>query len=322
MKKLLSILLVAMMVLGLAAGTAMAEDKPKIGMVFNDPSTQVVSTLANHAKAKAEEMGAEATLVYHEYNVQTMISQIEQFTVAEYDAILVLPMNSNDGIEAMQAAMDKGIHVLTFDTIPNCDYTASFTASNAELGYKIGEAAAEWAKEALVAKGIKPVIGVIDYRESEFLTARSDGILTALAELLPEGEVVMSLSATQEATGMAAAENFLTAYPDMNIVCTINDDSASGVLNAFTAYGLGNDPERGIFSCDGTLTGLTHVKEDNIHRACIDLSLPTVGEWMVECAMQNILGEEVTYEKDTAFPMKKVTPENAQESIDIWNGEF
>lgn len=321
MKKILAIALIAALLI--VSAFCVAEEKQiRIGLVYNDPATEVVSTMANHAKKTAEELGCEATLVYHQYEVDTMIAQIEQFTTAGYDAIIILPMNSGDGVEAMQAAMDQGIKILTFDTIPDCDYVASFTASNAELGYKIGEAAAEWAKENLLPNDIKPVIGVIDYRESEFLTARSDGILTALAELLPEGEVVMSLSATQEATGLDAGERFLTAYPEMNIVCTINDDSASGVLQAFEAEGLGNDEHRGIFSCDGTLTGLTQVRDENIKRADINLSLPTVSEWMVKTAVAAVKGEELPYEKDTYFPMEKVTPETAQAAIDIWNGDM
>lgn len=303
-----------------AAEPEAAGETFKLGLIMNQATTQVISTMGNHMVKKAEEMGAEATLVYYDMNVQTMISQIEDFTNADYDAILVLPMNPNDGAEAMQAAMDKGILVLTFDTIPNCDYTASFTASNYELGYQIGKAAAEWAQDALVAKNIKPVIGVVNCPESEFLTERADGTLEALEELLPEGEVVISASGTAEPAGLEAGENFLTAYPDMNIVCTINDDTGSGILNAFSAAGYGDAEDRGLFTCDGTITGLTNVKAGGFHKACIDLSLPTVGEWMVECAIQNLKGEEVTYEKDTNFPMNKVTVDNAQQAIDAYNG--
>ncbi len=292
----------------------------KLGLIMNQATTQVISVMGNHMVKKAEEMGAEATLVYYDMNVQTMISQIEDFTNAGYDAILVLPMNPNDGAEAMQAAMDKGVLVLTFDTIPNCDYTASFTASNYDLGYQIGKAAADWAKDALVAKDIKPVIGLVNNPESEFLTARADGIQAALKELLPEGEVVISASGTTEPEGLEAGENFLTAYPDMNIVCTINDDTGSGIMNAFAAAGYGEAEDRGLFTCDGTLTSLTNVQAGGFHKTCVNLSLPTVGEWMVECAIQNLRGEEVTYEKDTNFPMTPVTVENAQEAIDAYNG--
>lgn len=292
----------------------------KLGLIMNQATTQVISVMGNHMVKKAEEMGAEATLVYYDMNVQTMISQIEDFTNAGYDAILVLPMNPNDGAEAMQAAMDKGVLVLTFDTIPNCDYTASFTASNYDLGYQIGKAAADWAKDALVAKDIKPVIGLVNNPESEFLTARADGIQAALEELLPEGEVVISASGTTEPEGLEAGENFLTAYPDMNIVCTINDDTGSGIMNAFAAAGYGEAEDRGLFTCDGTLTSLTNVQAGGFHKTCVNLSLPTVGEWMVECAIQNLRGEEVTYEKDTNFPMTPVTVENAQEAIDAYNG--
>ena len=322
MKKLLSLMLAGTMIIGQTSICSMAaEDDPiRVGLVMNQATTQVISVMGNHMVEKCEEMGVEATLVYYDMDVATMISQIEDFTNSGYDGIAVLPMNSNDGAEAMQAAKDAGLKVVTFDTIPNCDYDYSFTASNTELGYKIGEAAAEWAQENLVAKGIKPVIGVINQPQSEFLTERANGTLAALEELLPEGEVVISAAGDTEPAGLEAAENFLVAYPDVNVICTINDDTGSGVYNAFSAAGYGEAEDRGLFTCDGTLTGLENVAKGGFHKTCIDLSLPTVGEWMMEALVASIKGEECEYEKDTHFPMNAVTAENAAPAIEAFAG--
>ncbi len=317
MKKLVSLLLVVAMLL---IGMAFAEETIRVGLVMNQATTQVISTMGNHMVKKCEALGVEATLVYYDMNVETMIKQIEDFTNSGYDGIAVLPMNPNDGAEAMQAAKDAGLKVVTFDTIPVCDYDYSFTASNTELGYKIGEAAANWAKENLVANGIKPVIGVINEPSSEFLTERANGTLQALSELLPEGEVVISAAGSTEPAGLEAAENFLVAYPEMNVVCTINDDTGSGVYNAFSAAGYADAQDRGLFTCDGTITGLTNVSKGGFHKACINLSLPTVGEWMVEALVAAIKGEECAYDKDTHFPMDAVTVENAEAAIVAYNG--
>lgn len=56
---------------------------------------------------------------------------------SDVDALIVHPMNANDGAEAMQKAYDAGIHVLVFDTEPNCDYSNCFMASNEELGIRL-----------------------------------------------------------------------------------------------------------------------------------------------------------------------------------------
>lgn len=319
MKKVVSLLLILVLALGMVA-FAEGEDTIRVGLIMNQATTQVISTMGNHMVKWCEDHGIEGTLVYYDMDVATMIRQIEEFTASGYDGIAVLPMNSNDGADAMQAAKDAGLKVVTFDTIPTCDYDYSFTASNTELGYMIGKAAAEWAQENLVANGIKPVIGVINRPESEFLTERANGTLAALAELLPEGEVVISASGDTEPAGLEAAENFLVAYPEMNIVCTINDDTGSGVYNAFSAAGYGDAEDRGLFTCDGTLTGLTNVSKGGFHKTCIDLSLPTVGEWMVEALVAAIRGEESPYDKDTHFPMTAVTVENAEEAIAAYNG--
>lgn len=295
-------------------------DGIKIGLCMNQATTQVISTMGNHMVEKAEELGAEATLVYYDMDVATMINQIENFINGGYDAIIVHPMNANDGSEAIQAAVDAGMVVAAFDTIPVSDYTYSFTASNYELGYIIGTQAAEWAQENLVANGITPVIGLVNEPESEFLTERADGITAALEEMLPEGEIVITAAGTTETAGLEAGENFLTAYPDMNVVCTINDDTAAGVYNAFSAAGYGDAQDRGLFSCDGTITSLTNVQKGGFHKVCVNLSLPTVGEHMVEAVVQDLSGETVTYDKDNYFPMEPVNAENAQEAIDAYNG--
>ena len=225
-------------------------------------------------------------------NVSTMISQIENFVNSGYDAILVEPLNTNDGVEAMQAAHDKGLKVVTFDTIPNCDYDYSFTAANYDVGYAIGKSAAEWAKANLVAKGITPTIGLVNYPESEFLTERAKGITTALSDLLPEGKVVITAAGTTENEGLEAGENFLTAYPDMNVVCTINDDSAHGVYQAFSAAGYADAQDRGIFSCDGTEQSKELVSKGGVFKCVVDLELNTVAENMVEVAVQDLTGAE------------------------------
>jgi len=327
MRKLLT---TALLVLSMAAlgSPARAEEatsrnpKPasdlKIGIVMNQATTQVISVMGNRMVEKAKEMGATGTLVFYDMNVGTMVQQIENFTNSGYDAILTLPMNPNDAADALQAAYDKGMAVVTFDTIPNSDYNFSFTASNSELGYKIGEAAAKWAKENLVAKGVKPVIGLVDFPESEFLTQRADGIRKALAELLPEGQIVITAAGTTETKGLEAGENFLTAHPDMNVVVTINDDSAAGVYQAFSAAGYGDAKDRGLFSCDGTKTSLENVAKGGFHKVVIDLSLPKVGESMTEAAIQYLTGAKVTYPKDNKFPMTPVDVNSAKEALKVW----
>ncbi len=290
----------------------------KLGIVMNQATTQVISVMGNRMVAKAKELGADATLVFYDLDVARMIQQIENFTNSGYDAILTLPMNPNDAADALQAAYDAGMAVVTFDTIPNSDYNFSFTASNDELGYEIGQAAAKWAKETLVANGIDPIIGIVEFPESEFLTQRANGIRRALAELLPEGEIVISAAGTTETKGLEAGENFLTAYPDMNVVVTINDDSAAGVYQAFSAAGYGDATDRGLFSTDGTQTGLQNVAKGGFHKVDIDLSLPQVGESMVEAAVQLLTGQEVTYEKDNSFPMTPVDVTNAAEAVKVW----
>lgn len=331
-KKIMTVLLAAAMLLGLCACSAESkvvddsqkqeetkekstDDPVKVGILLNQASTQVISDMGNSMKAKAEELGVEATLMYYEMDVQKMITGIENFVTSGVDVLIVHPMNASDGAEELQKAYDKGIKVITFDTEPNCDFTNCFVASNEELGYEIGKQAATWAQENLVAKGITPVIGLVNEPSSEFLTQRENGIRKALKELLPEGEVVITGAGTTALAGQEAGENFLQAYPDMNVVVSINDDTMHGVYEAFAQAGLENEKDRGLFSCDGTKKSKEYVAEDGIFKCVVDLELNKVGESMVDCAKKEVTGEDSEYEKINYFPMNPVTIENAEEAL-------
>lgn len=292
-------------------------EKIKLGCIMDQASTQVISAMGNAMVDEAEKLGAEGDLVFFDMNVATMVSQIENFIDSGYDAILVEPLNSNDGIEALQKAHDAGIKVITFDTIPNCDYDYSFTGNNEEIGYHIGSAAAKWAKANLVDKGIDPVIGLVEYKESEFLTARANGIRKALEEQLPEGKIVITGSGTSETEGIEDGENFLVSYPDINVVCTINDDTAHGVYQAFSAAGYADAQDRGIFSCDGTEQSKKYVSEGGVFKCVVDLELTHVARMMVDCAVQDLTGATVEYEKDNYFPMNPLTVENAAAAMEV-----
>lgn len=330
-KKIVSMLLAATMVFGLCACSTesklsdnskkeektekSADDPVKVGILLNQAATQVISDMGNAMKAKAEDLGVDATLMYYEMDVQKMITGIENFITSKVDVLIVHPMNASDGAEELQKAYDAGIKVITFDTEPNCDFTNCFVASNEELGYKIGEQAAEWAKENLVKNGVEPVIGLVNEPSSEFLTQRENGIRKAIEELLPEGKIVITGAGTTALAGQEAGENFLQAYPDMNVVVSINDDTMHGVYEAFAQAGLEKSKDRGLFSCDGTKKSKEYVAEGGVFKCVVDLELNKVGENMVECAMKDVTGEDSDYEKVNYFPMNPITIENVEEVL-------
>lgn len=292
-----------------------SDEEVKVGILLNQASTQVISDMGNAMKAKAEELGIDATLMYYEMDVQKMITGIENFMTSGVDVLIVHPMNASDGAEELQKAYDAGIKIITFDTEPNCDFTNCFVASNEELGYEIGKQAATWAKANLVEKGVDPVIGLVNEPSSEFLTQRENGIKKALEELLPEGKIVITGAGTTALAGQEAGENFLQAYPDMNVVVSINDDTMHGVYEAFAQPGLEKETDRGLFSCDGTKKSKEYVAEGGIFKCVVDLELNKVGENMVDCAKKDVTGESSEYEKVNYFPMNPVTIENAEEAL-------
>jgi ABC-type sugar transport system substrate-binding protein len=205
---------------------------------------------------QAAKMCVKLIPLYYEHSVPILISDIEDFITMGVQGIITQHESQQAGLDALKEAKAAGIVVVNYDTVmPAGVYDYAFTASNHDVGYAIGKMAAEWAKTNLVAKGQQVTIGIVDYPTVPFLVERENGITDALAQLLPEGKIAIRGAAVNLVNGVNVGENFLAAYPNMNLVAGINDGSMQGVYEAFQAGGLGKK-DIGLFSCDGTTESL------------------------------------------------------------------
>lgn len=187
-------------------------------------------------------------------------------------------------------------------------YDFCFTASNYDLGRAVGEMAAEWANKNLVANGKEVICGIGDYSISPIAHQRYQGTCDALKEGCPEAQIVMTAEMAFPLDGIEAGENFLQAYPNMNIVCGINDQSVCGVYETFIAAGKGSETI-GMFSIDGIAEALYNIYKGDIYGGCVDQDQITVGSQMVQYSVEKAAG---VAERDAVqyFPRVKVTAEN------------
>ncbi len=125
---------------------------------------------------------------------------------------------------------------------------------------------------------------------------------------------MIEASSHETVTGLEAGENFLQAYPNMNVVVGINDSGVFGVYEAFRAAGVTHDV--GMFSTDAMQQVLEAIKEDGMYRVTVDLELNSVGETMVDFAMDAIQGTEVVgRERVNYFPMTAVSVDNISDYL-------
>ena len=334
MKKILGATLSAAMMVGLmtsgvtgttvfaedaAADSKEADDKlldgtdMKIGCVFADLGNTSYVAMGKAMEAEAKEHGAEFILKDTGNDSSTLVDVIENFISSGCNVII--EQNSDPGVTETvnQEAIDAGIIILSFDNEME-NASASYLASNYDLGYQIGSMCADWANEEFKDKDGACQIGLLNASSYDFILDRVKGIKAALKEKNPNCEIVIEADAVTTTDGLEVAENFLQAYPKLNGVVGINDSVVLGAYEAFKAADRTGD-DVGLFACDGSLEGLEAVAEGSIHRGTVSLQLNVVGKQMIDDGITLVNGGTL---KSTTnyFPLEAVTKDNVQDFID------
>ena len=119
-----------------------------------------------------------------------------------------------------------------------------------KAGVQVGVWAGNYVKENMGGKA-----SILDVGLPALTTtvARSKGFIDGIKSVLPDAKVAQSVDGKglkDEAIKVSA--DALTAHPDVNVIFGINDDSALGGLQAYTAAGM--DPSKVLvvgFGCEG-----------------------------------------------------------------------
>ncbi|MBK6854190.1 MAG: sugar ABC transporter substrate-binding protein [Burkholderiales bacterium] len=257
--------------LALAAGAAMAQSQPVIGLITKTETNpffvKMKEGAAQAAKAKGAKLlsGAGKT----DGDNAGQVALIENFVAAGAKTILITPSDAKAIIPTIKKAQEKGVQVIALDspTDPADAVNALFATDNYKAGVLIGQ----YAKAALGGK--KPVIATLDLFPGHPVGAqRHNGFLQGFGlasndaknnELAKPAEVVcMADSFGDRAKGQTGMENCLQKNPAINLVYTINEPAAAGAYNALKAAGKEKDVI--IVSVDGGCDGIKDVAAGKI----------------------------------------------------------
>lgn len=252
MRKLVAIALTLVLVLMMAA-TGVAEAKPfKVGISLQSLANSYWAGVFGVVETLLKEKGWEYTIVDCKDNAAEQISQIENFTNAGCDLIMVHPSDPTAIEDVCAAARAAGVKVMCWDDMmTNTD--VNWVLANTELGGAIGKAAAEFIVKHYTADK-KAQVAIMNYPQTPILLERENGILAALeADAAGLYEVVAQQPALDPAAAITNMETILQAHPDCKVVCSIGAGGDIGANEAFMAYYNKQIPDDvGIFSADAT----------------------------------------------------------------------
>jgi ribose transport system substrate-binding protein len=249
-----------------------------IGFIPMTLENEYFITMVNAAKQEAEKMGV--TLIVQagtsHGSAEEQLQIVETMITNKVDAICIVPSSSESLMPALKMAEEAGIPVINLDTKLDADLVASnglkvvpFIGTNNYDGAKIaGEYALTLTSgtgKVAILTGIAGQQNAADRRNGFFDVV--DGKLTVVAEQSADWEVEK---------GYNAAQNIITANPEIVMIFAGNDNMALGAYRA--AKEAGKDIK--VIGYDAVSDALTSIKNGEM--------LGTIAQFPAEMGIQGV----------------------------------
>ena len=280
----------------------------KISVVLKTLSSEYWGYVKAGCDAAAAELGVEVSVVGPgaESDIEGQVAQIEQQIGAGCDAIICAPNDAGAAANALQAALDQGIPVLSVDTDVGIEGQTTFVGtSNVDAAYEGGK----WAI-GQAGDGAKAVI-IYGQEGDNTSNMRREGYQKACDEA--GVEVLAALSGQNTTDGATKTmEDMLSAHPgEIDIVLCHNDDTAIGAMNACKNAGVSDVI---IVGFDGNASAVDLILAGDLIKATVAQQPYEMGYQAVEAAVEVLNGG--TVESVINAPVEVVTAENGQAYLD------
>lgn len=209
------------------SSTASSSGKPaKIAFLSFAVANTYDAPMLAAAKSAAASSGATLTVLDANNNPATQLSQLEAATTSgSYNALIVEPIFGPGLVNAVEAAISKGIKVANVDETLGSNYTtdaspvpglsANIVFVSSDLGSKMGKLAVE----ACAAKHYSPcTVGFLyDFKATPFDIALRQGFNSAIAghnvQVVTEGQDQYTITG-----GANASQTMMAAHPNLDLI--------------------------------------------------------------------------------------------------------
>ncbi len=274
---------------GEAAGSSGEEgaagDMGAIGFSISTLNNPFFVSMADGAKAKAQELGVKLTIVDAGNDTAKQTSDIEDLIAKNIKVLIVNPEDSASVAPIVSDAMAAGIKVIAVDRyVDGQEVDCYIGTDNVQAGEAAGtyflDKVGEGAKIAIL-EGIPGASSAID---------RNQGFLNAV-----EGKVDIAASQTanyDRAEGLTVTENILQAHPDIAGILAANDEMALGAIEAVEAAGKVPGKDILVTGFDAGDDARQAVKDGKM-LFTVEQQTTRMGEMAVESGLKMMQGENV-----------------------------
>lgn len=290
--------------LALAGQTAMAQ-APTIAMVQINQQALFFTQMNEGAEKKAQELSAELVIFNANNDPAAQNNAIETYIAQKVAGLIVVAIDVNGIMPAVEAAAKAGIPVVAVDAIlPEGPQLAQVGVDNEAAGKLIGE---HFVKLVDAEMGGKAKLGVVGALNSFIQNVRQKGF-----EDVVKGHSGIAMAGVVDGrniqdNAMAAAENLMTANPDLTAIYATGEPALLGAVAAVESQGRQADVK--VVGWDLTASAIKGIDEGWVV-GVVQQDPAGMGAAAVEAVMKAVKGEPV--EKQIAVPVTIVTKENVE----------
>lgn len=310
MKKILAVVVALILALGCLGMTAVAEEKPLIGILAPATTHGWVGGVAYFAQQAADELDLNYKLLTSS-DADEMSSQIEQLIQLGAKAIVVWPQFT--GVEtAAEMALEQGIIIYNFDMKINVDekYADNMYFLSGD-NYGMGVAGAKYIVDKIGTEGTVLVMDVPT--SGSVAELRKAGFTDTIAEIAPDIELITIATEFNREAGLNDMTAALTANEKIDAVFSMDDETSIGALQAIVeANRTDVKAITGGGGCQEYFGLMNEEKYQNIW-VCSATYLPNMITNCVENAAAILNGE--TVEHEIVLESSIVDRENVQDFL-------
>lgn len=303
-RTLLSTALAAGVIASALSTAAEAADKT-FALVQINQQALFFNDINRGAEEKAKELGVELQ-IYNANNDPAMQNNaVETYIQEGVDGLAVVAIDVNGIMPAVEQADEAGIPVVAIDAIlSDGPQKAQIGVDNAKAGADIGAYFLEYVKADM---GGKAKVGIVGALNSYIQNVRQEGFQDAIDGV--DGIEIVGVVDGQNVqdTALSAAENLITANPDLTAIYATGEPALMGAIAAVESQGKQNDIK--IFGWDLTAQAINAI-DDGFLVAVIQQDPSLMGAAAVEALNDIANGDDV--EASISVPVTIVDETNVE----------
>jgi ribose transport system substrate-binding protein len=294
-----------------AEDTAAQVGAKRVGYAVPDAANPFLSNLTKNVADYFAKDGVEVIVADAQGDATKQVNQIENFSTMGVDVIIVMAIDPKGVTSVIEDAQRAGIKVMvaggdtgSYDAIMHTDQQA--------MGAMIAEMACTFIDKNYAGAANGSVeVGIIENRDTPEATARSTGMAT-VETLCPKAKIAGVVGGAPTITvGATAAENLLTAHPNIKAILAYNDAQGLGATQTVAAISTIDPANFAIYGADSTPDALAAIKSgDSVFRGTVRFGSDNLALDTYNLVKKMVDGEE--FPKETLDPLTPVTAENAQ----------